>query len=158
MSTPEAPAYRERLSVPIRWWAQGTMLVASLALAVIVAVPPVGAAVITAVAVALMTGLFLTYGAARIEVADGHLRAGRARIDLVHVGEAEALDAEATRLAFGRDADVRAYLLLRPYRKRSVKVRILDPRDPAPYWLLSTRRPRELAAAIEAARTTRPRG
>ena len=30
--------YRERLSVPIRWWAQGTMFIASLWIAVIVAV------------------------------------------------------------------------------------------------------------------------
>ncbi|MBZ5733742.1 DUF3093 domain-containing protein [Nocardioides sp. TRM66260-LWL] len=157
-SAPPAPAYRERLSVPIRWWAQGTMLIATLWLAVFVAVPPVGAWIITAIAVGLMAALFLSYGSALVEVADGRLRAGRARIDLAHVGAVEPLDAESTRLAFGRDADVRAYLLLRPYRKRSVRVRIVDPRDPTPYWLISTRRPTELAAAIEAARPARPRG
>ncbi|GAA4128900.1 DUF3093 domain-containing protein [Nocardioides fonticola] len=144
-------AYRERLSVPIRWWAQGTMLIATLWLAVIVAVPATGAWIITAVAVGLMAALFLSYGAATIAVADGELRAGRARLPVRYISSVEPLDAEATRLAFGRDADVRAYLLLRPYRKRSVRVRLDDPRDPTPYWLLSTRRPTELAAAITAA-------
>ena len=148
-----AASYRERLSVPIRWWAQGTMLIATLWLAVIVAVPPVGAWAITAVAVALMAALFLSYGSATIVVADGELRAGRARLDLRYVREVEALDADATRLAFGRDADVRAHLLLRPYRKRAVKVHLDDPQDPTPYWLLSTRRPQALAAALAAART-----
>ena len=38
----------------------------------------------------------------------------------------------------GVDADARAYLLLRPYLKRAVRVEIADPADPAPYWLVST--------------------
>ena len=33
-------AYAERLTVPLRWWVQGTMLVASLWLAIVVALPP----------------------------------------------------------------------------------------------------------------------
>ena len=55
------------------------------------------------------------------------------------------LDADATRRAAGVDADARAFLLLRPYLKRSVRVEITDPADPAPYWLVSTRHPDELA-------------
>ena len=140
--------YRERLSVPIRWWAQGTMLVASLWLAVIVAVPGAVAWAVTGAAVALMATLFLTYGAALVSVEDGWFRAGRARVELRFVGEVVPLDAEATRLVAGRDADARAYLLLRPYRKKAVKVSLSDPADPTPYWLVSTRRPDALAAAL----------
>jgi len=140
--------YRERLSVPIRWWAQGTMLVASLWLAVIVAVPGAVAWAVTGAAVALMATLFLTYGAALVSVEDGWFRAGRARVELRFVGEVVPLDAEATRLVAGRDADARAYLLLRPYRKKAVKVSLSDPADPTPYWLGSTRRPDALAAAL----------
>ena len=61
------------------------------------------------------------------------------------------LDADATRRAAGVDADARAFLLLRPYLKRSVRVEITDPADPAPYWLVSTRHPDELAAALQSA-------
>ncbi len=148
MDTASPTHYRERLSVPIRWWAQGTMLVASLWLAVIVAVPGAVAWAVTGAAVALMTTLFLTYGAALVSVEDGWFRAGRARVELRFVGEVVPLDAETTRLVAGRDADARAYLLLRPYRKKAVKVSLRDPADPTPYWLVSTRRPDALAAAL----------
>ncbi|MGV3562419.1 MAG: DUF3093 domain-containing protein [Nocardioides sp.] len=148
MDTASPTHYRERLSVPVRWWAQGTMLVASLWLAVIVAVPGAVAWAVTGAAVALMATLFLTYGAALVSVEDGWFRAGRARVELRFVGEVVPLDAEATRLVAGRDADARAYLLLRPYRKKAVKVSLSDPADPTPYWLVSTRRPDALAAAL----------
>jgi hypothetical protein len=55
----------------------------------------------------------------------------------------------------GPAADARAYLLLRPYLKRAVKVQITDPADPTPYWLVSSRHPEALAGALNAARTAR---
>ena len=61
-----------------------------------------------------------------------------------------ALDAEETRRVAGPEADARAYLLLRPYLKRAVRVEIADTDDPAPYWLLSSRHPEELARAVRA--------
>ncbi|WP_244242279.1 DUF3093 domain-containing protein [Nocardioides seonyuensis] len=146
--------YAERLTVPLRWWAQGTMLVASLWLAVVVAVPDHESVAWAAggVALALMVALFVGYGSARITVAGGHLTAGRARIPLEHVGSATALDAEGLRRLAGVEADARAHLLLRPYLKRGVRVEVTDPADPTPYWLLSCRRPGQLVAAIEGAR------
>ena len=112
--------YRERLAVPIRWWAQGTMLVASLWLAVIVAVPGPFAWAVTFVAAALMVAFFLTYGGAVLSVKDGWFHAGRAKVEVRFVGEVEALDAERNRLVA----------------------------DPTPYWLVSTRRPERLAEAL----------
>lgn len=142
--------FAERLSVPLRWWVQGTMLVATLWLALVVAVPLAVAWTVTGLALLLMLALFVSYGAARISVEGGVLRAGRAQISIDHVGAVTALDADAMRLQAGRDADVRAYLLLRPYLKRGVKVDLTDPSDPAPYWLISSRRPDRLAAALTA--------
>jgi hypothetical protein len=142
--------YRERLSVPFRWWVQGTMLVATFWLAFVVATPALVAWSATAVLLLLMTGFFLSYGAPRVEVVDGWLQAGRARIPGEFLAGAEPLDPASTRRVAGRDADVRAYLLLRPYLKRSVRVTVRDARDPAPYWLVSTRDPEHLAAAISA--------
>jgi hypothetical protein len=143
--------YSERLTVPLRWWAQGTMLVATLWLAVVVAAPPLVAAVVALVAMALLVAGFLTYGGARVSVGDDVFRAGRAHIDTSLVGQATPLDADATRRSAGVDADARAFLLLRPYLKRSVLVEITDPADPAPYWLVSTRHPDQLAAALQPA-------
>jgi len=143
-----APEYAERLGVPLRWWVQGTMLVASLWLALIVAVPGPAAWVCSGLALALMAALLVGYGSARVSVGDGFFRAGRARIEGVHLGAVTALDAEETRRVAGPEADARAYLLLRPYLKRAVRVGISDPADPAPYWLVSSRRPDELARAV----------
>jgi energy-coupling factor transporter transmembrane protein EcfT len=148
------PGYRERLFVPLRWWVQGVMFVATLWLALVVAVPGVWAWAATAAILALMALAFVAYGSANIMVVQdgqgGHLRAGRARIEAGYLGAASALDAEASRRAAGVDADARAFLLLRPYLKRAVKVQISDPADPAPYWLLGTRHPESLATALAA--------
>ncbi|GAA1930080.1 DUF3093 domain-containing protein [Nocardioides hwasunensis] len=145
--------YAERLTVPLRWWAQGTMLVASLWLALVVAVPGIFAWSTTVVALGLMVALFTSYGRARVAVDGSTFRAGRAHISLTHVGEVTPLDAEGVRRQAGVDADARAYLLLRPYVKRGVRVDITDPADPAPYWLVSCRRPDALVSALEAGRT-----
>jgi hypothetical protein len=145
-------SYSERLGVPLRWWALATMFLASLLVAFLVATPLWVAATMTALLVALVLTVFIGYGAARVVVGDGVLSAGRARIELSHLGEVRALDAEATRLLAGREADARAYLLIRPYLRQAVQVDITDRADPAPYWLVSSRRPSRLVAAIEAAR------
>lgn len=131
------------------------MLVATLWLAVAVALPTNGIWAVTLLALMAMAALLVGYGSARISVRDGVLTAGRARISTGFLGTATALDAEGTRLLAGRDADARAYLLLRPYLKESVRVDLTDPADPAPYWLLSTRRPARLVEAIESARRHR---
>ena len=145
-----AASHHERLSVPFRWWVQGTMLVATFWLAFAVATPAAVAWSATAVLLLAMTLLFFFYGAPRVDVEDGWLRAGRARISGEFLGGAEPLDPAATRRVAGPDADARAYLLLRPYLKRTVRVTVRDDRDPAPYWLVSSRHPEQLAAAVTA--------
>ncbi|MDZ5661964.1 DUF3093 domain-containing protein [Nocardioides sp. S-58] len=145
--------YAERLTVPLRWWAQGTMLVASLWLAVLAATPEVVAWSVTAGALAVMVALFVSYGSARVAVDRQAFRAGRAQVPLEHVGAVTPLDADDVRRLAGVEADARAYLVLRPYLKRGVRVDITDPADPTPYWLVSSRRPDALASALEAART-----
>ncbi|CAM3210002.1 DUF3093 domain-containing protein [Nocardioides dubius] len=142
--------YVERLTVPLRWWAQGTMMVASfwLAVAVVDALSGLAVLAITLIVALVVGGGLLSYGAARIEVNDRELRAGRAHIAREHVGTATPLDAEQSHRAAGVDADARAFLVLRPYLKRAVRVEITDPQDPTPYWLISTRHPKRLARAL----------
>lgn len=141
-------AYRERLHVPLRWWVQATMFLATVWLAFIVALPGWLAWGATVAMLAFVYGMFLWIGGVTIEVRDGVLYAGPARIALQHLGTPEPLDKDETRRVLGVDADARAYLVTRPYVSRAVKVPIEDPADPCPYWLLSTRHPRQLAAAL----------
>ena len=144
----EQPRFNERLTVPLRWWVLGTMLVASLWVALIVAVPEVWAFGIATAALVLMGALFVYYGSARIRVVDDALHVGRAHIDLQFLGAVELLEKERMRLAAGLDADPRAFLLLRPYLARGIRVTLTDPQDPAPYWLFHTRRGSDLAKAL----------
>lgn len=125
------------------------MLVASFWFAIAVAVPSVlAAALVSAGFGALVAFGFLAYGGTRITVDEHELRVGKAHIELGYVGHCQALDQESTRRVAGVDADARAHLVLRPYLKRSVRVTIEDRNDPTPYWLVSTRHPDRLAAAL----------
>ena len=153
-SGPPVAGYDERLAVPLRWWAVLTTFLASVLLAFLVATPLWLALLVTGVLFAVMSAVFVSYGAARIEVRDRTLRAGRARIPVALLGAPVALDAPASRRLAGADADARAFLLLRPSLKRSVQVPVADPADPTPYWLLSTRHPEELVAALRAVGTS----
>lgn len=141
--------YRERLHVPLRWWVQATMFLATVWLALTVAMPGWLA---WSASGALLLGVYAIFswlGSPEIEVRDGVLHAGAARIPLSGLGTVEAQDKDATRRVHGVEADARAYLLTRPYVARAVKVEVADPDDPTPYWLLSSRHPRQLAAALQ---------
>jgi hypothetical protein len=126
------------------------MLLASLWLAFIVSMPALAAWTATAVLVLITFAGFAWLGSARVEVRDGMLYAGPAHISLGLLGPVEPLDAEETRRVHGVDADARAFLLTRPYLKRSVLVPVLDSADRTPYWLISTRHPDRLAAVLGA--------
>ncbi|MFL6023111.1 MAG: DUF3093 domain-containing protein [Marmoricola sp.] len=142
--------YDERLHVPLRWWVQATMFLATLWLAFIVAIPEWIAWAGSGALLAAVFGMFAWIGSSRISVRDGVLQVGPAHIALEHVGQVEALDKEATRKVHGPEADARAFLHTRPYISKAVRIAIDDPADPAPYWLVSTRHPRTLAEALGA--------
>ncbi|HET8602977.1 MAG TPA: DUF3093 domain-containing protein [Marmoricola sp.] len=148
------PAYSERLHVPLRWWVQATMFLATFWIAFIVAMPAWLAWTAAGALAASTYALFLWVGSARVAVQDGELFAGPAHISLRLLGAARPLDAEATRRVHGPEADARAFLVTRPYVKRAVLVPVEDPADPTPYWLVSTRHPDALAAALSTAGDT----
>lgn len=142
--------YRERLSVPLRWWAQGVMFIATVFIAVFLWVPALLAWTIVGTIVLLFALAMQSYGSASIEVRDGWLYAGKAKIQTSFLGPVQSLTADEAWQVAGPKADARAYLLLRPYLRRAVKVEINDPDDRTPYWLLCSRHPDALAAALTA--------
>ena len=80
------------------------------------------------------------------------LQVGRAHLPSRHVGHVEPLGPAATRALLGPDADARAWLQVRPYLDTAVRVDVDDPDDPTPYWVVSTRDPEAVAAALRPAR------
>jgi hypothetical protein len=146
-------SYRERLLVPVSYWLLAVPSIAFLgAEAWFVAggiVPPITLAVLS-----LIAAIFLiNWGSATIEVTGGVLRAGGDTLPLGEAGEVVALDEEQARLLRGPRADPAAHLFLRPYVKRAVYIGLADPADGVPYWLISTRHPDRLTAAIGQATT-----
>jgi hypothetical protein len=146
--------YRERLW-PAPWLLVASALVIPASMLVLAPIS-VPAGIVTAL---LLYGgcvaLFLL-GAPTIEVDERMLRAGRARVSLELLGEPRVFTGAEATLERGQHLDARAWLLIRGSIDPVVAVPLNDPTDPTPYWLISTRRPRELAAAIQGSR--RPAG
>jgi hypothetical protein len=141
--------YRERLW-PAPWIFLATALVIPASLLVFLPISQLAGVIVAVVLYgAIVATLLLT--TPRIEVADGELRAGRARLPLSVVSDVRAArgaDAVHER-GVGLHAD--AWLLIRGWIPDVVRVELDDADDPTPYWIISSRRAEELAAAIAAA-------
>jgi hypothetical protein len=144
------PDYREKLW-PTPWIYLSSLLLVPASILVLAPVSmPAGIVTGIVLYVAVVGTLSLT--APVIEVGGGRLRAGRAEIELAQIGEATAFAPAAARVQRGTGLDARAYLVIRGWIAPVVRVPVLDPADPTPYWLVSSRRPDELAAAINRSR------
>jgi len=84
-----------------------------------------------------------------IEVTDEQLRVGSAHIDRKYLGSITVLSAEEMRQWRGPLSDPAGFMALRFWIARGVKVEINDPKDPTPYWLISSKKAQPLAAALE---------
>jgi hypothetical protein len=91
-------------------------------------------------------------GRLRVAVEEGELRVDDARLPVRHVAGVTVLGAEEKRLLLGTAAHPYAFVVARPWVKGAVQVHLDDPADPTPYWVVSSRRPTTLAAALLAAR------
>ncbi len=147
-------SYREHLRVPVSYWLLAVPSIVILGAELYAGfggfIPPLIYAVFTAV----VAGFLLSWGGTSIEVANGTLRAGHATLPLRQVGDVVPLDEKQAALLRGPRADPAAHLMLRPYLKRAVYIALADPAGGVPYWLVATRRPAELASAIERSRQT----
>jgi hypothetical protein len=74
------------------------------------------------------------------------------------LGPVEVLDPAQARAVRGPASDPAAYHLIRGWVPAGVRRRCATRPDPTPYWFVASRRPAELAAAIDDARATRVSG
>ncbi len=145
--------YRERLW-PSAWVFVSTALVIPASLLVFLPINPT-AGVWTAVVLYAGCVVALVATSPVIEVTDAQITAGRARLPVGLAGPPEAFEKQEATLERGQRLDARAWLVIRGWVSPVVKIPVTDPADPAPYWLVSTRRPARLADAIERARSGR---
>ncbi len=140
--------YRERLYVTWWIWPLPLLAAALLAAEVHMGFPGVRSWLPYVILLPLTVVLIVRMGSTKVEVADGELRAGEARIPLELLGEPEIIAPENRRRAMGPELDPAAFVVHRGWVKPLVRVRVNDPEDPTPYWVISTRHPEQLAAAI----------
>lgn len=140
--------FQEKLRPSTGMWILIIVAAASTALMVL-PVWRLGTIVLPIIAFVLLAW-WLTSLTVTIIVTERQLFIGEAHIDRKFISGATAYDAEAARTARGTGLDARAFLKLRPWAKSAVRIDIDDAGDPTPYWLVSTRRPKELAAALSA--------
>lgn len=105
--------------------------------------------------VVFMVGFFIVplvvSGLLRVRVVDGVLHAGKASIRASELRSVQPLSREDTRRRLGPQADPAATTVTRGWIGPSVMVRLHNP-HPVPYWLISSRHPEDLAAALQQAR------
>lgn len=136
--------------VPVSWWLAGGATVFILGTTLWAGFSVVIGLAVYLVLGALLAWALLTWGSVTIAVTDGELAAGRATLSIGQVSEVSAMDAAQSTALRGPRADPAAYLLIRPYLAESVFVGVAGSAR-QPYWLIATRKPAELAAAIQKA-------
>jgi hypothetical protein len=144
--------YRERLFAPPLWWVVGMITMLTFGAIVWTGFDLVITIAVFGALIAVTAAFLLNWGRAVIEVTAGELRAGDATLPLVMTGEVRALSEEQTRALMGPRADPTAHTLIRPYLRCAVYIEVKGPDPATPYWLIETRHPAELAAAIESSR------
>lgn len=140
--------YSERMWAPVWWWLIGAAIVISLVVAVGAWSGPVIGGVFAGVVTALVAWALLAAGSVRTVVDEKGLSVGRARIEWRWLDRARGLDAATMNSVMHSSHQVGSYLVTRPWMRSGVVVRLADPADPHPAWIISTRHPDELARVI----------
>ncbi len=106
-------------------------------------------ATIVAFAIATLAIPFIARSlASRILIDQNELRIDKAHIELKYLGKVTVLDSSAMRLLRTRDADPAAFLAIKFWSSKGIKIEVNDPRDSTPYWLITTKRGEKLAASL----------
>jgi hypothetical protein len=145
-------SYTEHLWAPASWWFLGLFTAATFASFCWAGFSVLIAALSYLIFCGGTAATLLIWGYARIEVCGGELRAGKTTLPLAFAGEVAALDEAQASALRGPRADPRAFMLIRPYLKLAVYIEVPGEDSDRPYWLIGTRRPADLAAAIERSR------
>lgn len=142
------PTYRERLRVPVLW----ALVAVAVALVLAAEIHAGAEGWRSVVPYAVLPPLALLWAvlASRreVRVADGVLHVTGARAPLGAFGEPRVLDREALRRVLGPHADARAFVAVPSWVGTGVLLPVVDPGDDTPYWVVATRHPERLVAAV----------
>ncbi|MBD0861399.1 DUF3093 domain-containing protein [Gordonia sp. zg691] len=143
--------FDEQLFVPWWWWLAGAVVTGVVGYEIQLSARNSPWSIAGYIATGVLCALMLwSMGRTRIRVtADRELHAHRAVLPRSVMARGASVPATAKSAALGRQLDPAAYLVHRAWVKTMVLIVLDDPDDPTPYWLVSTRRPAELLAALD---------
>jgi hypothetical protein len=145
---PGRPVFRERLYLPWWHWPLPILGAGLLAAEVHMGYPGIRAWLPYVITIPLTVLLLWRFGSAKLVVRDGELWAGEAHLPLRFVGETRIVPPEMKRRVLGPGFDPAAFALTWGWIRPLVWIQLTDPDDPTPYWLVSTRSPEKLVAAL----------
>jgi hypothetical protein len=148
---PAPSEFQERLWVPWWWWPFAGVIIAMFVAEVIPGLPGSWQVWSGVIITAIVVSWLITVGIAPVGVDSQGLRAGAARLPYSAVGAVRMVEPATRKALLGPAGDDKAYLLTRDWIRGSVYVEVVGDDDPVPYWLVSTRNPARLAAALRRA-------
>jgi hypothetical protein len=148
---PDAPLFRERLYVPLRWWVIATLGVAIGGAEVFAGFHWEVALIVYAVLAVPTAAILLATGHLTVTVDAAGLHARDVTLPVEQMLETQRLDRDKTKHQLGPGGDRTAQLVARSYVPESVAIRTTESAG-VPYWLVSSRRPDELMTALAQAR------
>jgi hypothetical protein len=141
--------FDERLSVPVWWYLPAMGVAALLGAEIHMGYPGVrswiGYVTLIPLAVLLMWGLSRTH----VRVTDTELQVAGESLELRHVGRVDVVDRKDKQVALGPHLDPAAFLMHRGWVGPVVRVEVVDPDNPTPYWVFSVRDPAALLRALD---------
>ena len=146
--TTATPRFTERLGVPWWWWPLGLAVAALGAAEIGLGAPGPRGWVPFVVAMPVVAAALLWSLRLRVRVTEEEFEVDDARLPLRYVAQVVALDATGRRELLGPAGDSLAFVVARPWIGTAVQVVLDDPDAPTPYWLVSTRKPLQLAQAL----------
>jgi hypothetical protein len=85
-----------------------------------------------------------------IQVGSSHLTVARAKIPRNLLGNIEEIAKDQIFSERGPKLDPAAHKVFQGTVKTAIKISLNDPNDPTPYWIISTRKPAQLAEVLRA--------
>jgi hypothetical protein len=147
-SSGPVPAFDERWGTPLWWYPVAIAVASILAAEFRVAAHDLTVWIPFGVLLPGAAVIVWTMGRSRVQVVGGQLRVNEAHLPLPLMASVYPLDAATLRRLVGRHGDPAAFVSIRPWIGSGVQIVLDDPDDPCPYWIISSRRPAELAAAL----------
>ena len=149
MEETTAASFRERLIPGWQAFASALAFVALVSVAYgAVLGPAIGIALF--VAGGLLACLVIVFASPVVLAGQAGISVGRAQLPRTVIGEVTVLERDDVARLRGPQGEATAYAVLRPTRsRRGVRIAVADPHDPHPAWLVTSRRPEALRAALE---------